>query len=254
MLIDLELKIFAPLFIPLFMKKFFLFFTILLLVLACAKEEKNTTITGDVRGLKKGTLYLEKFDDSLMVTIDSLVMSGSSAFSFKLNLESPEVLYLFLRKTDGINIEDGIEFFAEPGIITINTTLNDFEANAQISGSVNHDKYMEYQRLMQRYRDRSLEFYVENIEAERDGDEAKKIEINQKYESLIKSRYVATINFAINHKEYEVAPYLALSEIFDANVKYLDTIYKALTPEVQNSTYGRQLENYIKERQILESN
>jgi len=252
-LIDLELKIFAPLFIPIFMKKLFLFFSILFLVLACAKEEKNTTIKGDIRGLKKGTLYLEKFDDSLMVTIDSLVMSGTSAFTFKLNLESPEVVYLFLRKTDGINIEDGIEFFAEPGIITINTTLNDFETNAQISGSINHDKFMEYQRLMQRYQDKGLEFFVENLEAERDGDETRKIEINQKYESLIKSRYIATINFAINHKEHEVAPYLALSEIFDVNVKYLDTIYKALTPEVQNSTYGRQLENYIEERRALET-
>lgn len=236
------------------MKKFVSFFAILFLVLACAKEEKNTTITGDIRGLKKGTLYLEKLSDSAMITIDSLEMIGSSGFTFKMNLESPEVLYLFLRKTDGTNVEDGIEFFAEPGIITINTTLNDFESNAQISGSVNHDKFLEYQRLMQRYHDRSLEFFVENIEAERDGDELRKVEINQKYESLIKSRYIATINFAINHNEYEVSPYLALSEIFDANVKYLDTIYKALTPDVQSSVYGRQLENFIKERKTLETN
>jgi hypothetical protein len=252
--IDSEMKIFAPLYMTTFMKKSFLFFTILFIVFACAEEEKNTTITGDIKGLKKGTLYLEKLSDSTMVTVDSLVMSGKSDFIFKMNLESPEVLYLFLRKTDGTNIEDGIEFFAEPGTITINTTLNDFEANAQISGSVNHDKFLEYQRLMQRYQDKGLDFFVENFEAERDGDEARKIEINQKYESLIKSRYMATINFAINHKEYEVAPYLALSEIFDANVKYLDTIYNALTPTVQNSTYGRQLENYIKERKVLESN
>jgi hypothetical protein len=236
------------------MKKFFLFFAILFLVLACAKEEKNTTITGDIRGLKKGTLYLERLSDSAMVTIDSLEMTGSSGFTFKMNLDSPEVLYLFLRKTDGTNVEDGIEFFAEPGTITINTTLNDFEANAQISGSVNHDKFLEYQRLMQRYHDRSLELFVENLEVERDGNEMRKAEINKQYESLIASRYIATINFAINHNQYDVAPYLALSEIFDANVKYLDTIYKALTPEVQSATYGRQLENFIKERRNLESN
>jgi hypothetical protein len=236
------------------MKKFFSFFAILFLALACAEEQKNTTITGDIRGLKKGTLYLEKLKDSTMVTIDSLVMSGNSDFTFNLNLESPEVLYLFLRKTDNTIVEDGIEFFAEPGTITINTSLDNFEANAQIAGSVNHNIYLDYQKLMRRYHDRSLELFVENLEAERDGNDVRKVEINQQYESLIASRYIATINFTINHNEYEVAPYLALSEIFDANVKYLDTIYKSLTPEVKSSTYGRQLENFIKERRILVTN
>jgi len=236
------------------MKNILFLISILFLALACSEKEKNTTITGDIKGLKKGTLYLEKLNDSTMVTLDSLVVSGNSRFDFNLNLESPEVLYLFLRKTDATIVEDGIEFFAEPGIITINTTLNDFEANAQVSGSVNHDKFLEYQRLMRRYHDKGLELYVENIEAEREGSEAKKMEINQQYESLIKSRYIATINFAINQKDFEVAPYLALSEIFDANLKYLDTIYNALTPKVQSSTYGLQLESYIKERKTSESN
>jgi len=224
------------------------------LLFACAKEERNTTITGNIQGLKKGVLYLEKIEDTLMTTIDSLVMSGKGEFSFSLQLESPEVLYLFLRKTEGIDIQDGIQFFAEPGTIEINTNLNDFEGSAQISGSINQDKYEDYKKLMQRYNDRSLELFVENFEAERDNDEQKKIKINQQYESLIKSKYIATINFAINHKEYEVAPYLALSEIFDANLKYLDTIYQTLTPNVQESLYGKQLENFIKERRALEIN
>lgn len=236
------------------MKNIFVTIVLLLLVIACSTEDKNTTITGDIKGLKKGTLYLEKFNDSTLVTIDSLIMNGSSNFKFNLNLESPEVIYLFLRKTDGSTVEDGIEFFAEPGLINIQTSLNGFEENAQISGSKNHDIYLEYKRLMRRYNDKSLEFFAENLEAERDRDEQRKIEINKKYETLIKSKYMATINFAMNQKEYEVAPYIALSEIYDANLKYLDTIYNALIPKVQNSIYGRQLEQYIKKRKTIESN
>jgi len=236
------------------MKNIFVTIVLLFLVIACSTEDKNTTITGDIKGLKKGTLYLEKFNDSTLVTIDSLIKNGSSNFKFNLNLESPEVIYLFLRKTDDSTIEDGIEFFAEPGLINIQTSLNGFEENAQISGSKNHDIYLEYKRLMRRYNDKSLEFFAENLEAERDRDEQRKIEINKKYETLIKSKYMTTINFAMNQKEYEVAPYIALSEIYDANLKYLDTIYNALTPKVQNSTYGRQLEQYIKKRKTIESN
>lgn len=236
------------------MKNIFVTIVLLFLVIACSNEEKNTTITGDIKGLKKGTLYLEKFNDSALVTIDSLIMNGSSNFKLNLNLESPEVIYLFLRKTDGSTVEDGIEFFAEPGLINIQTSLNGFEENAQISGSKNHDIYLEYKRLMRRYNDRSLEFFAENLEAEKDRNEQRKVEINKKYESLIKSKYMATINFAMNQKEYEVAPFIALREIYDANLKYLDTIYNALTPKVQNSTYGRQLEQYIIKRKTIESN
>jgi hypothetical protein len=36
-------------------------------------------------------------------------------------------------------------------------------------------------------------------------------------------------NFAINNKDYEVAPHVALSDIYDINLKYLDTIQKSMT-------------------------
>lgn len=237
------------------MKKFFWVFIILLSIVSCSKKDvNNTTISGDIRGLKKGTLYLEKINDSILVTLDSIVMNGNSSFTFQINLESPEILYLFLRKTEGTQVEDGIEFFAEPGTITINTTLNNFESQAQVTGSVNHEKYIEYQNLMQRFNDRKLELFAENIEAQRDGNLKRIEELNKSYESVIRSSYLATINFALNNKDYEIAPYLALREIFDANINYLDTIYNVLSPTVKKSSYGKQLENYINERKAIEIN
>lgn len=224
------------------------------LFFACAEKKSNTTVNGEIQGLKKGVLYLEKIEDSLMTTIDSLSLNGQSEFSFSLNLESPEVLYLFLRKTEGIDIEDGIEFFAEPGNIEVNTSLKEFEGAAQISGSSNHDKLLEYHKLMQRFNDRSLELFAENIEAEKAQDDSLKAKVHQQYESLVKSKYIASINFVINNKDFEVSPYITLSEIFDANIKYLDTIYYSLTPKVKESNYGKQLEGFIAERKKLESN
>lgn len=234
----------------------YLLFTILLVttLVSCSQKETNTQIFGTIEGLKKGVLYLEKIEDSLMITIDSLVMSGKKDFSFSIQLQSPEMLYLFLRKTDGVPIKDGLAFFAEPGTIDIKTSLYIFEGNAEVSGSVNHDKFEEYQKLMQRYKDKNLELFAENFQADKDSNEVKKNEINQRYESLIKSKYMATINFAMNHSDYELAPYLALSEIYDANIKYLDTIFNKLTPKVKASMYGKQLEKYIQERKALEIN
>ncbi len=234
------------------MKNYLLVFsTAFLLLVSCSTETKNTHITGVVNGLKKGTLYLEKFQDSTLVTLDSVVLKGSSDFNFSIHLESPEVVYMLLRKTEGTQIEDGIEIFAEPGTVKVNTTLENFESDAEVKGSTNHEKLVDYNKLMRRYSDRSLQLFADNIQAENNSDELRKVEINKEYESLIKSKYMATINFALNHKDYEVAPYLALTEIFDANVKYLDTIYYSLDEKVKVSTYGKQLENFIQERKQL---
>jgi hypothetical protein len=52
-------------------------------------------------------------------------------------------------------------------------------------------------------------------------------------------------NFAINNKNFEVAPYIALSEIYDINIKYLDTIQKSMSPKVAKSLYGKKLTEYI---------
>ena len=70
----------------------------------------------------------------------------------------------------------------------------------------------------------------------------------------MKRKYLYTVNFAITNKEYEIAPYLAVSEIFDANIKYLDTIYTSLKPKVRKSKYGKALKDYIEERKETNTN
>jgi len=52
----------------------------------------------------------------------------------------------------------------------------------------------------------------------------------------------------VTNKEYEVAPYISLSEINDATIKYLDTIQKSMSPKVAKSRYGILLTKYIGER------
>ena len=42
-----------------------------------------------------------------------------------------------------------------------------------------------------------------------------------------------------------MAPYVAVAEVYDANVKYLDTINKVLTPAIAKSKYGLILADYI---------
>jgi len=77
-------------------KLLFAILSITLLVSCENKPETNLQITGNVKGLQKGTLYLKKLGDSTFVTIDSMKIDGKSDFESNINLESPEMLYLFL--------------------------------------------------------------------------------------------------------------------------------------------------------------
>ena len=60
-----------------------------------------------------------------------------------------------------------------------------------------------------------------------------------------KLKYLYTINYAINNKNNEIAPYLALSEANNSRLKFLDTIYNVLDPKIKASKYGRSLQKHI---------
>jgi len=54
-------------------------------------------------------------------------------------------------------------------------------------------------------------------------------------------------NFAVKNSNYEVAPYVALTELVNANIKLLDTVNNSMSPEVRASKYGQQLVQFVEE-------
>jgi hypothetical protein len=234
------------------MRKLALLLVILISITACSEKESNLIVSGEIKGLKKGTLFLQKIKDTILVNVDSLVVNGDPTFSLETYIESPQIMYLYLEKVDNNRYDDRIEFFADKGQVTINTKLEKFETGANVVGSVNQEKLMEYRKMISRFNDQNLDLIKESFEAEKAQDEEKLMEIDKKYDRLLKRKYLYTVNFAINNKEHEIAPYLALSEVFDANIKYLDTIYTSLAPKVKKSKYGKSLKDFLKERRKQE--
>ncbi|MHA7943365.1 DUF4369 domain-containing protein [Formosa sp. 3Alg 14/1] len=217
---------------------------LLLIVVSCGKDHGNLTVNAHVKGLKKGTVYLQKIeDDSLLISVDSLTINGNESFELHGQVDSPEIFYLVLNKHD--KSYERIPFFAEEGIININSTLKNFVVDAKISGSKNQELLEEYNQLNAKINNARLDLVVAKFQANQAQDSIKLDSITKLDNNLIKRKYLYTVNYAINHKDAEVAPYLALSEIYNANVKWLDTINSSLTPEVKASKYGKQLDAYI---------
>jgi len=232
------------------MKHYFSLLALIFLLTSCGGDpsENSMLLTGEVRGLKKGSLYLQKVSDTAYVTLDSLIVDGSAVFSFSEEITAPEVYYLTLTFQDSSNTIKRLPFFAEVGNVTVHTTLENYERDAQITGSANQEILNQYKILMKRYNDKNLDLLKEGFDALKAGNDSMVSANKAQQDKLLKNRYLASVNFAMNNGAYEVAPYITLNEIFDVNTKYLDTIYTSLTPKIKDSKYGKALESYITER------
>lgn len=222
-----------------------------LLAMSCQKKEVtgNLHITGEVKGLKKGTLYIQKIVDTSLVAIDTIKIDGDSHFSSDLNIDSPEMYYLFLDRGVTNSLDNNLPFFAEPGNINIETQLDLFLSGAKITGSKNNEKYQEYKKVRTRYTDQNLVLMEQKLNAFKDNNTKRIDSIETLQDANLKRLYLYTANFAVTNKDLEVAPYLALAEIRDINLKFLDTIQKSMTPKVAQSMYGKKLTAYYQERE-----
>ena len=229
------------------MKKSIIAVVTLLLLVACDKNETkgNLHITGNIKGLKKGTLYIQRLVDTAFVAMDTIIIEGSSTFTSNLDLKSPEMLYLFLDRGTSNSLDNNIPFFAEPGNISIETTLENYLSNAKITGSKNHEIYEEYRKINSTFTDKNLSDIEQKFSALKNQNAKKVDSINVAQDANVKRKYLFAANFALNNRDYEVAPYIALSDIYDINIKYLDTIQKAMSPKVAQSLYGKKLTEYV---------
>ena len=67
------------------MKKIALWIMIVGMAVACSREGENTMyVKGTIKGLKKGTLYLQKQMDSLIVSVDSVYVEGTDTFMMQM--------------------------------------------------------------------------------------------------------------------------------------------------------------------------
>jgi hypothetical protein len=200
-------------------------------------------VTGEIKGLKKGTLYLQKMNDSIAVAVDSIVLDGINTFSLSDELESPEIYYLTLNNDP----EKKILFFGDVGTIDIKTKLDKFTFGAVVTGLKNHQLLISYDDMIKDYRDRNLELIEKEFEARKAKDSIKLDSVQNLIQNLVKSRYRYTINYAITNADAEVAPYLALTELYNANIVWLDSVNNSLTKEVKSSKYGKRLNSFIAE-------
>jgi len=227
------------------MKKEFLIFSLLLLTFSCSTNEKKMIVSGNIDGLKKGTIYLQKQQDSIILSIDSILLEGNSNFKLETKINEPDIYYLYLDKNDGDSLNDIITFFGNNGEINIKTSLKNFDSSYEISGSKNTELLQEYFSIIRKFNLQNLDLLEIFYKAQIENNQAKIDSVNTQIENLIKRKYLYTLNFATNNSEFEISPYLAVSQIADANQEFLLKLYDTLPEKIKNSKYGKILQILI---------
>ena len=199
-------------------------------------------VSGNIDGLKKGTIYLQKQQDSIIVSIDSILVDGNSNFKLETEINEPDIYYLYLDKNDGDSLNDIITFFGNNGDINIQTSLKNFDSSYEISGSKNTELLQEYFSIIRKFNLQNLDLLEIFYKAQIENNQAKIDSVNTQIENLIKRKYLYTLNFATNNSEFEISPYLAVSQIADANEEFLLKLYDTLPEKIKNSKYGKILQ------------
>lgn len=202
-------------------------------------------VTGTIDGLRKGTLYLQKVQDTALVNIDSFKIEKDKPFSLGDDIDSAELYYLYLDKEDGDSLNDRIQFFGEKGEITINTLLKTFESSAQISGSENQVLFKDYQSMLRKFNNKSLDLVKAYVLEDSLSVEEREAKFSLESDRLLKRRYLFALNYANNHTDKEISAYIGLFEVNDANPKFLDSLYSKMSENVKNSTYGVEFGKYL---------
>ena len=225
------------------MKKIIVVLVVSILMIACSsKKDGNMVVEGTIKGLKKGTLYLQKMNDTAIISIDSVNVLGDGNFRLTDNIESPIMYYLTY---DGNANDKRILFFGGKGNITINDNMSTFGFSPEITGSPNQLVLDKFLKINNQFKNQRLEFIKKEFDARQSKNTDLIENLEEDYNRMIRRKYLYTTNFALSNSNSEAAAYIALTELYDANIKLLDTINKKLSMDVKNSVYGKRLDKYI---------
>ena len=217
------------------MKKIGLLLLVAIAVIACGKENENTMyVKASVKGLKKGTFYLQKQIDSMIVSVDSISVDGTEDFLMTDDVMSPEMYYLTLG-----NSSKRISFFGEKDTVYISSQLDLFGLD-------------NFNDIQQKFNNQKLDLMKAEFEAIKANSQDSVDMVAKKLKSWERKKYLYSTNFAVKNANFEVAPYIALTDLFDANLGLLDTINNSLTPSIKESKYGKQLDAYIQDIKAVE--
>jgi hypothetical protein len=201
------------------------------------------TVKVNVENFKKGNVYLQKVSDSTLINIDSIFIKKNESIIFKYKIDSPELFYLNL---DISNIENRIEFFGEKGEININTSLEKFNSDFNITGSSADSIYRDYLSVIKKFNNQRLDLIKLSFDVAKTQTNDSLIKVQNQINLLDKRQYLYNLNYAVSNGNSYISPLIAINEFSDSGKIVLDTIKNSMSNKVLDSKYGKIFNDILK--------
>ena len=226
-----------------FILKKFLIFILLILSTNCSNHNDEMMVLNlQVEGFKKGKIYLQKINDSVLVNVDSIYVKDDSYLQFKQKINSPEIFYIALNISKNDN---RIEFFAENSDINIKSNLKKFNSDYTVTGSFNDSIYRDYQNIIKKFNYEKLDLIEKSINLTKMQKFDSVNLIENEIQNINKRKLLYSLNYAVNNGNSSVAPYIAINNFKNNDQLILDTIFMSLDKNVKESKYGEMLSKLI---------
>jgi peroxiredoxin len=234
------------------MKKIILLAIVATMIFSCNQlSEGEYLITGTVKGLKTGTLFLQKANDVGMSTstIDTVkIVDGK--FEIKGTTKEPSMHFLQIDKAKGT-----MPFILEEGKITA-TLVKDKLDESRVTGTFNNDEFTTFNDESTKIR-KKLE---PSIESFKKANESKMMEAQMKkdtvaFNSIMKEFEVVTkelndfyLDFPKKHNKAYVSLLLTQSMFSKRNVNLeeVEKIFNGLDSSLKKTTIGKEITSNIR--------
>ena len=236
------------------MKKTLLLLAVVLVLVSCKKlAEGEYEITGNVKGMKTGTVYLEKQSPMGMGTqpVDTVkIIDGK--FVIKGKTAEPEIHFIRVDKTQG-----GIQFILEGGKIEV-TVDKDSLFKSKVKGTYSNDELTKFledsYKINEKSKKKFKEFeaknkaLIEELQRTRDTAIAKKL--NAEYAPIKQEEIKNMEDFQFGYPKTHPKSFISvlIIQMMANNPKYakdIDGLYKSLDPSLQKTKPGKSIKENI---------
>ena len=233
------------------MKKILFLVTTAIVLFSCKNlAEGEYEITGNIKGIKSGLVYLEKQDPMGMgvKTIDTVkIIDGK--FEIKGKTTEPEICFIQIDKVNG-----KVPFILEGGEIEMQVD-KDSLFKSKLSGTYSNDEFSKFNeetnKLQKKVQKKAMDFQMKNMakmnEAQKNKDTVAMNSLRKQYELIQKDITDYTFDYPKTHSKSYISV-LIVQAMFNNSkfkVKEIETIYNSLDESLKKTKPGKKVKENI---------
>jgi peroxiredoxin len=233
------------------MKKILFLVTTAIVLFSCKNlAEGEYEITGNIKGIKSGLVYLEKQDPMGMgvKTIDTVkIIDGK--FEIKGKTTEPEICFIQIYKVNG-----KVPFILEGGEIEMQVD-KDSLFKSKLSGTYSNDEFSKFNeetnKLQKKVQKKAMDFQMKNMakmnEAQKNKDTVAMNSLRKQYELIQKDITDYTFDYPKTHSKSYISV-LIVQAMFNNSkfkVKEIETVYNSLDESLKKTKPGKKVKENI---------